>query len=125
MYTRNLRLVVLLSDRDEGDSFDDPTTIDFNAMVFRPGAEFADYAEAQETIVSTLQEGRLRSWGRRDGVGTLEEIPPIEWADLHFVWAVFHGWAEARGMTDAPPSSIVGAPRHRLQDDRFQIAGNC
>ncbi len=110
VHTRNPRLVVLLSDRDEGDSFD-PNLIDFLAMANRPGAEFADYAEAQEAIVSTLQEGRLRSWGRREGVGTLEEIPTLEWANLHFVWYVFHGLVEAVGMTDNPPSSIVGAPR--------------
>ncbi len=71
VYTRNPRLVVLLSDRDEGDSFD-PNPIDFLAMTHRPGAEFADYAEAQKSIVSTLQEGRLQSLGRREGVGTLE-----------------------------------------------------
>ncbi len=122
VYTRNPRLAVLLSDRDEGDFFDDPTTIDFHAMVFRPGAEFADYAEAQETIVSTLQEGRLRSWGRRDGVGTLEEIPAVEWVDLHFVWSVFHGFVEAVGMTDDPPASIVGAPRwHGLRFKRDEV----
>jgi len=110
VYTRNPRLVVLLSDRDKGDSVE-PSVIDFFAMGNRPGADFADYAEAQEAIVSTLQEGRLRSWGRREGVGTLEEIPPLEWVDLHFVWYVFQGWAEAVSMTDNPPSSIVGAPR--------------
>ena len=64
VYTRNPRLVVLLSDHDERDSFD-PNPIVFLAMANRPGAEFTDYAEAQEAIVSTLQEGRLRSWGRR------------------------------------------------------------
>ena len=110
VYTRNPRLVVLLSDRDEGDSFD-PNPIVFRAMANRPGAEFADYAEAQEAIVSTLQEGRLRSWGRREGVGTLEEIPTVEWVDLHFVSYAFHDSAEAVGMTDNPPASIVGAPR--------------
>ncbi len=110
VYTRNPRLVVLLSDRDEGNSFD-PNQIDFLAMANRPGAEFADYAEAQETIVSTLQEGRLRSLGRREGVGTLEEIPAVEWVDLHIEWSRFHGSAQAVSMTDDPPASIVGAPR--------------
>lgn len=110
VYTRNPRLVVLLSDHDKGDSFD-PNPIDFLAMSNRPGAEFADYAEAQEAIISTLQEDRLRSLGRREGVGTFEDVPTVEWIDLHFVWSVFHGFVEAVGMTDDPPASIVGAPR--------------
>ena len=110
VYTRNPRLVVLLSDSDEGDSVE-PGITEFYAMSSRPGAEFSDYAEAQVAIVLTLQEGRLPSFGRREGTGTLEEIPALEWIDLHFVWLVFHGSAEAVGMTENPPSSIVGAPR--------------
>ncbi len=121
VYTRNPRLVVLLSDRDEGDSFD-PNPIDFFAMTHRPGAEFANYAEAQKSIVSTLQEGRLRSLGRREGVGTFGEIPAVEWIDLHFIWHVFHGAAEAVSMTDNPPASIVGAPRwHGLRFKRDEV----
>ena len=134
VYTRNEKLVGLLSDHQEPRSrkfelikveLEDgsieckereiepkqyPSSIDFIAMSLRPGAEFESQAEANFDIRRKLQAGDLACWGRSRIGGRLKRIPLQEWADLDILFRLdASDECDAVAITEAT-KGVVQAP---------------
>jgi hypothetical protein len=51
---------------------------------FNGGSATRTFEDAESELLQTLQDGRLCAMGLENGMGDLQEIPRIRWADLRF-----------------------------------------